>query len=78
MKKILITLIIVLVYISSWITWGYVHKNEVQRSRKLMENIETLYRFNTLLEQDILQSNVGFHSLSPNLKLYTGKNDTIF
>lgn len=76
-KKILITLIIVLVYISSWITWGYVHRNEVKRNRKLMENIGALYRFNTLLEQDMLQSNVGFHSLSPNLKLYTGKNDTI-
>lgn len=27
-KSIVITVIIALVYISSWMTWGYVHENE--------------------------------------------------
>lgn len=76
-KSIVITVIIALVYISSWMTWGYVHKNDMRRNKKLIEDIRNLYRYNTLLEQDLLQSNVCFHSLSPHLKLYTEKNDSI-
>ena len=76
-KKIVIIVVIAFVYISSWITWEYVHRNDVQRNKKLMENIGNLYRHNTLLEMDLLQGNIGFRSLSPDLKLYTARNDSI-